>query len=253
MEYGIRELSRLAGVSARTLRYYDEIGLLKPARITQAGYRFYGERELELLQQILFYRERDFDLKSIRQILYGKDFDVMHALEDHLAQLEEQRKHVDFLIHTVKQTIRTMKGECSMSDSERFEAFKRQAVAENEEKYGAEARERYGDEEVEASRQKIMNMSRQEWESFRELEERILLRLKEAVLAGLKPESEEAREIVLMHKEWLCKTWKQYTVEAHKGVVQLYTADERFRAYYDREVEGCAALLEQAVRYWAGK
>lgn len=252
MEYGIRELSRLAGVSARTLRYYDEIGLLKPSYTTQAGYRFYGERELELLQQILFYRERDFDLKSIRQILYGENFDVMHALEDHLAQLEDQREHVDFLIRTVKLTIQTMKGECSMSDQEKFEAFKIQAVKKNAEKYGAEARERYG-EEVDASEQKILSMSREEWDSFQELENRILLRLKEAVLAGVKPESEEAGEIVQLHKEWLSKTWRQYTVEAHRGVVQLYTADERFLAYYDRDVKGCAALLKQAVLFWTGK
>ena len=93
LKYSIRKLSELAGVSARTLRYYDEIGLLKPSEISEAGYRYYGERELALLQQILFYRERGFDLKQIRKILYQDDFDIMRALKEHLRELEEQKAH----------------------------------------------------------------------------------------------------------------------------------------------------------------
>ena len=104
--YSIRKLSELAGVSARTLRYYDEIGLLKPSEISEAGYRYYGERELALLQQILFYRERGFDLKQIRKILYQDDFDIIRALKEHLRELEEQKAHVESLIRTVEQTIR---------------------------------------------------------------------------------------------------------------------------------------------------
>lgn len=253
MEYGIRELSALAGVSARTLRYYDEIGLLKPAYVTEAGYRFYGERELELLQQILFYRERDFDLKSIQKLLYQDDFDVMRALEEHLLELESQRRHMDSLIYTVKQTIRSMKGEYEMSDQEKFEAFKENAVKENDERYGAEVCEKYGEGEADASRRKILNMTEEEWKSFQELETKIRAALKAAVLSGAVAESEEAKEIVLLHKEWLCRTWKQYTAEAHKGVAALYIADERFKAYYDKEAEGCAAFLEQAVRCWVDK
>lgn len=253
MEYGIRELSALAGVSARTLRYYDEIGLLKPAYVTEAGYRFYGERELELLQQILFYRERDFDLKSIQKILYQDDFDVMRALGEHLLELESQRRHMDSLIYTVKQTIRSMKGEYEMSDQEKFEAFKENAVKENDERYGAEIREKYGEGEADASRRKILNMTEEEWKSFQELETKIRAALKAAVLSGAVAESEEAKEIVLLHKEWLCRTWKQYTAEAHKGVAALYIVDERFKAYYDKEAEGCAAFLEQAVRCWVDK
>lgn len=93
MEYGIRELSEIAGVSARTLRYYDEIGLLKPLYVNEAGYRFYGKEELDMLQQILFYRERGLELKMIKQILYQKDFDIANALKDHLLELENQNQN----------------------------------------------------------------------------------------------------------------------------------------------------------------
>ena len=101
MEYSIRELSQMAGVSARTLRYYDEIGLLKPLYVTEAGYRYYGEKEVDILQQILFYRERKFDLKSIKKMLCEDDFDRMRALEEHLAELEKQRDRLESLIGTV--------------------------------------------------------------------------------------------------------------------------------------------------------
>lgn len=251
MEYGIRELSQIAGVSARTLRYYDEIGLLKPLRVSEAGYRFYGEKEMALLQQILFYRERNFDLKRIRKILYQGDFDIMNALKEHLQELEEEKAHLDSLIWTVKQTISSMKGENKMSDKEKFAAFKEKTIKQNEEKYGKEVREKYGDEAVNASNKKIMDMSETEWEEFHDLEAEIRSRLEAAVKDGLRADSQEAGEIVRLHKSWLMKTWKNYTSQAHKGVALMYDADPRFREYYDRNVAGCAKFLGEAVDFWA--
>lgn len=253
MKYSMKETSHLAGVSARTLRYYDEIGLLAPLEVNEAGYRFYGEKELEILQQILFYRERGFDLKSIRNIIYQADFDLMKALEEHLTELEKQKKHMDSLICTVKKTILTMKGECEMTDAEKFEVFKERIVRENEEKHGAEVREKYGDEEMDAANAKVLNMTQEEWERFQNLGAEICTRLQEYVRAGVQPESEDGRRIVVLHKEWLGKTWKSYSEEAHKAIANMYIADERFKAYYDKEVDGCAEFLEKAVRCWVDR
>ena len=158
--YSIGELAELAGVSARTLRYYDREGILKPSFVNESGYRFYGEQEVDLLQQILFYRERGLDLGSIRQILYEKDFDVVEALEEHLHALEEQREHTDALIRMVRRSIMSMKGECRMSDKEKFEAFKERVIKDHEEMYGAEAREKYGDEEVDEVQRKANEKER---------------------------------------------------------------------------------------------
>ena len=253
MEYSIKELSELAGVSARTLRYYDEIGLLKPSRVNEAGYRYYGESEVAVLQQILFYRERGFELKTIQRIIYDENFDMLNAMEEHLQALEKQKKETENLILTVKKTIQSMKGECEMSNKEKFQALKEKAVRENEEMYGAEAREKYGDEEVHTFNQKMLNMTEVQWERFKELEKVILMRLEEAVEHKTEAESEAAKTIVELHKEWLCMTWKQYSAEAHKGVAMMYVADERFTKYYDRKEQGCAKLLCEAVQYWAGK
>ena len=251
MNYSIRELSEMAGGRARTLRYYDEIGLLKPLYVNEAGYRYYGQNEVALLQQILFYRQRGLDLKSIRNIIYQDDFDIMKALREHLRELEEQRKHMDFLIHTVEQTIASMKGEYKMTDKEKFEAFKKNLVEENEERYGKEVREKYGDEEADASNRKMMNMSEEEWNEFKWLEIEIKKCLKEGVQKEIEPDSEEAGRIVRLHKDWLCRTWKDYSAEAHKGIAAMYMADERFKAYYNEEISGCAELLSKAVEYWA--
>ena len=253
MEYSIKELSELAGVSARTLRYYDEIGLLKPLRVNEAGYRYYGEREVESLQQILFYRERGFELKTIQRIIYDEKFDMLNAMEEHLLALEKQKADTEALILTVKKTIQSIKGECVMSDKEKFQALKEKAVRENEEMYGAEAREKYGDEEVHTFNQKMLNMTETQWERFQELKKVVLKRLEDGIEHGIEVESEAAKEIAMLHKEWLCMTWKQYSVDAHKGVAMMYVADERFTKYYDRNVQGCAKFLCEAVQYWAGK
>ena len=216
MKCGIKEVSELTGVSARTLRYYDQIGLLKPSKTSEAGYRYYGERELEILQQILFYKERGMELKQIKKIIYQKDFDIMAALREHLLELEEKRNHMEALIQTVEQTIRSMKGEYDMSDQEKFQAFKERVVRENEEKHGAEIREKYGDEEMDAANRKVLDMTEEEYERFQNLGEEIRIQLQDAVRGGANPEDECGRRIVALHKEWLGKTWKQYTKEANR-------------------------------------
>ncbi len=250
MKYSIRQLSELTGVSARTLRYYDQIDLLRPSETNEAGYRYYGEDELAILQQILFYRERGFGLKQIQKIIYQDDFDIMGALQEHLLELERQRTYVDSLIQTVSQTIQSMKGEYKMSDKEKFQAFKEKVVRENEEKHGREIREKYGDEEMEAANRRVLSMSEEEYERFQNLGAEIKAKLQEAVLNKEKPESESGRRIVALHKAWLGKTWKEYKREAHIAIGNMYISDERFKSYYNRETAGCAEFLEAAIRCW---
>lgn len=250
MEYSIRKLSEMAGVSARTLRYYDTIGLLKPAFVNEAGYRFYGEKELEKLQQILFYRERGLKLDTIRGLLYSRDFDTMAALNEHLNALEMQREKIEGLITAVKMTIASMKGEINMSDEARFEAFKKQAVKKNEEKYGSEIHSRYGETAVDAANQKMLQMSKTEYEQFKDLEKEILVMLEKAVRQKESPEGETGRQIAKLHRDWLQMSCYAYDAAMHRGIVQMYTEDARFKSYYDREAEGCAAFLKQAVLNW---
>jgi DNA-binding transcriptional MerR regulator len=251
MEYSIRELSNLAGVSARTLRYYDEIGLLKPLRTSAAGYRIYGEHEVEILQQILFYRERGLELEQIAATLYDPSFDVCQALREHLLELEQQKQRTEDLITNIRHTLASMEGEYKMSDKERFAAFKEKAVEENERKYGKEIREKYGEKEVEASNKKMLDMTEEQYERFTKLGEEILAQLENTVTAGAKPEDEEGRQVVQNHKEWLSMTMKKYSPDVHRGIALMYQSDERFKEYYDRKVKGCADFLSSAITIWA--
>jgi len=250
MEYSIKEFSKLAGVSARTLRYYDQIDLLKPSRITEAGYRYYGKKELTVLQQILFYRERGFELKTIQQIIYDDHFDMLTAMEEHLQELEKQKASTESLIQTVKNTIRHMKGEYKMKDKEMFQSLKEKRLQENEQKYGAEAREKYGNEQVDASNRRLKNLSAEQWDRYVFLEEDILKRLENGVKNNISADSTDAEEIVKLHKEWLCFTLPNYAPQVHRGIAAMYVADERFTKYYDRNIEGCAKLLNEAVQQW---
>lgn len=252
MEYTIKQLADLSGVTPRTLRWYDREGLLRPGRVTEAGYRIYGPKEVDRLQEILFYRELDFSLADIRRLLDDPAYDRQAALQSHLAELETRRARLDGLILTVQKTIAEAKGGCKMSDKEKFEAFKRQAVAENEARYGKEIREAYGDDTVERSNRRVLAQTEKEYARCQALEEEIRSALTAAVRSGEDPAGAEGRRIAQLHREWLLFSWESYSPQAHGGLVRMYTQDPRFTSYYDREVPGCAAFLEAAVLAWLG-
>lgn len=245
--YSTGKLSEISGVSSRTLRYYDEIGLLKPSFINESGYRYYDDKEVALLQQILFYKERGFDLQTIKEIIYRKDFDLSSALEEHLLSLEEEKKKIDSMINSVKLSIKSLKGEYNMSDKEKFEVFKKNLIDENEKTYGKEIREKYGDDSIDESNRKMLNMSEVDYQMFKELEENILTLVEKCVKENLDLDSKEAKELANMHQKWIKMTWNKYSVEAHKSLAMMYTMDERFKKYYDGNIEGCADYLSMAI------
>lgn len=247
MEYTVLKLGKLAGISPRTLRYYDEIGLLSPMKVTASGYRVYGEKEVDALQQILYYRELELSLTDIKAILSTPSFDRLAALLSHLAELNKRRNRLDRLIQSVEKTILHEKGKIAMSDKEKFEAFKKNQVRENEEKYGAEIRQKYGDKRVDESNAKMMNLTKDQYDTMQKLAADIVSGLEQAVLQRADPAGEEGKRLAQMHKEWLSFTWNQYSKEAHLGLAQMYVDDERFTAYYDSRVKGCAAFLRDAV------
>ena len=145
MEYSIKELSALSGVTPRTLRWYDEIGLLRPNRIAESGYRYYGPAQVDRLQDILFYRSIGFELNRIRAIVDDPSYNRMDALRSHLKGLREKRGELDRVIASVEETIRARERNEIMSDKKKFEAFKINAIEENEARYGKEIRAKYGD------------------------------------------------------------------------------------------------------------
>ncbi|MEH7401409.1 MULTISPECIES: MerR family transcriptional regulator [Bacillaceae] len=249
MEYTVQKLGLLAGISTRTLRYYDEIGILKPARINSSGYRIYGQAEVDRLQQILFYRELGMNLENIKEIITSPDFNSAKALTEHREQLLDKRKQLDLLITNVEKSIALTEGRITMSNKEKFEGFKKDMIEENEKKYGKEAREKYGDEAVNKANQKVMNMTEEDHKEVTRLAEELAKTLAEAFKTG-DPSSEIAQKAADLHKHWLTFYWSKYSKEAHAGLAQMYVDDERFKAHYDKEQPGIAEFLRDAIHIY---
>ncbi|QFG00610.1 MerR family transcriptional regulator [Psychrobacillus glaciei] len=250
MEYTIQKLGQLGGISTRTLRYYDEIGLLKPARINSSGYRIYSSEEVDRLQQILFYRELGVNLDSIKEIMTPEAFDKATALKEHREKLLKKRTQLDLLIHNVDKSIQQTERGITMADKEKFEGFKQELVDNNEIKYGKEIRERYGEDAVNKSNAKINGMTKTQYEEVTSLEQQVLNSLKDAMQAG-DPAGELAQKTADMHRQWLSFYWDKYSKEAHAGLAEMYVADERFTAYYDKIQTGAAEFLRDAILIYA--
>jgi DNA-binding transcriptional MerR regulator len=251
MEYTIRKLARLAGISTRTLRYYDEIGILSPARINSSGYRIYGQAEVDKLQQIMFYRELGMELQAIKEIINAPGFDRAAALAEHRQRLMLKKEQLELLIDNVEKTIAMTKGRCIMSDQEKFAGFKQKLIDDNENKYGQEIREKYGEEAVQSSYRKLKNMTAAQYEEMQNLNERLNEALRLALEDG-DPAGELAMQACDLHKQWLMYSWPQYSPAAHMGLAQMYVDDERFTAYYDQIAPGCALFLRDAMKFYTG-
>jgi len=241
----------MSGVSARTLRYYDEIDLLKPVRVASSGYRVYGQNEVDRLQQILFYRELGFPLDEIKKIMSAPNFDRERAFQNHLAELNKKRERLDALIDNVEKSMTAMKGEILMSDNEKFEGFKQSLIDENEQKYGAEARSMYGDTAIDESNAKLKGLTKEQYDES----ERLRLLLEETLTAAFKtndPAGELAQKACDIHRQWLCVFYPKYSKEYHKGLAEMYVADERFKANYDKLAPGCTEFLRDAINIYCG-
>ncbi len=245
--YNISAFAALAGVSTRTLRYYDRIGLLRPAQVTAAGYRVYGAAEVDRLQQILFYRELEVPLVEISALLARPDFDRRTALRAHISALKARKQRLQLLIDTAEKSLAATKGESTMTDNEKFEGFKQELIDRNEAQYGSETRAAYGDEAIDAANKKLKSMPAAEFNEMQLQEKEILTRLAAAVAAGQAPDGDEGRAIATLHHSWLCHKMPACPPATHKGISALYVQDERFAAYYDKTRPGCAAFLHDAV------
>ena len=246
MEYSIKKLSEIAGVSTRTLRYYYEIGLLKPARASSSGHRIYGKKQVDILQQILFYKELGMSLDEIKEIIQNPNFDRINALKEHKIKLLEKRKQIDMLLDNVERTLLSVDVGGRRIDKEKFKGFKKSVIDENEKKYGKEIRSKYGDETIDKSNEKFMKMSEEEYNEAEALAKEIIEQLIEAKKIG-DPSSKEAKALAELHKKWLCIYWDKYSKEAHVGVAQMYVYDERFKEYYDKHGDGLAEFLRDAI------
>lgn len=252
MEYTVKKLAQLSGVSSRTLRYYDEIGLLKPARINSSGYRIYGAKEVDRLQQILYYRKMEMKLEDIQRLLNQPDFDSQKALEDHYQALLEKRQQIDLLLHTVAETLRYYKGERTMSDTEKFAAFKQEKFSENQRLYGEELKESYSKESLNASEKNWLAIDETSYKRMQEAEATLIASLNQLLTQEIDLNSDLAKVAFEAHKEWLSIAAPFYTAEYHRNLAEMYVNDDRFAQYYNEKTnQDSVELLKQIIDFYA--
>lgn len=239
MNLSVSEAAKLSGVSVRTLHYYDEIGLLKPSAITESGYRFYDETALELLQQILFYRELDFSLKEIQQLLSHPGFSKTQAFKKQKQLLQLKKNRLNKLIRLVDDCL---KGENYMN----FEEFDLTEIEAAKAAYAEEISERWGGST--AYNESIKRTNAYTKEAWREIQNEM-----EDIFDGFAalrtqdPASAKAQELTQRWHRHLCNYYFNCTSEILAGLGTMYFCDERFKKNIDKHGEGTAEFMSKAI------
>ena len=240
MSFTVKQLSKLAGVSVRTLHYYDEIGLLKPDAIRPNGYREYGDQTLLKLQQILFYRELDFRLEDIKAMLSRPDFDAIVALESHRLSLQGRAKRLEHLIQTVDDTILHRKGSKEMSPKQLFSAFSE----EEQEQYAKEAEQMYDPAIVKESNRKFKSLSAAGKQRIFDEGNQVYADMLAAMPKGAA--SPEVQAIVERWRKHMDYFWTPKP-EQLLSLAEIYSSDPRFKANFDKIDPRLAEFMKEAV------
>ena len=242
MKMLIQEFARFTGVSVRTLHYYDEIGLLKPAQVDKStSYRYYDEHSLLRMQEILFYRELDFSLKSIEEILSSPNYDKHKALQEQKEMLILKKERLERLISAIDGA---MKGENVMKafDNTEFE------------KHKAEAKEKWGKTDAyKEHKEKTKDYSKDKWNSLAAGMDEIMAAFGASMKNGAAPDSSEAQDLVKSLQRHITENYYNCTNEILYGLGQMYVADDRFRANIDKHGEGTAAFIRESIKIYCGK
>lgn len=229
MVYTVAKLAKISGVSIRTLHWYDEIGLLKPAYHGANGYRYYGEEQLLALQQILFFRELGFELKQIESILKRSDFDKMAALSSHRKVLQNNVERTKKLIKTIDKTIEHLKGTKKMKDEEMYYGFSKAKQAE----YEKQIIEHFGEQgkaHTEESKRNVKNWSKADWDDSGKEFDSICKELTVLLQKKYESHSKEVLFVIGRHYKWLKRFWTP-TKESYEGHGQFIKESELKKAY----------------------
>lgn len=238
--YSIKELADLAGTTTRTLRYYDQLGLLDPARIGDNGYRYYDRNNLLILQQILFFRELGLPLKDIQYLITRSDFQLRASLKNHQAAIRNKISRYQKLLRTIDKTIIDLEGKGKMREKEYFHGF-------DESKYQAEAEERWGQTTQ-------FKESQRKWSSYSEDEKVRIKKLGGEITQRMvtedpqtKPDDPGVQAAVGEYYQYLNQYYYRCEVEFLRNLADMWVEDHRFAINFERIREGGAEFVRQAV------
>ncbi len=239
MKMLIKDFAELCGVSVRTLHYYDGIDLLKPTFVDEvSGYRYYGEDSLLRMQEIMFYRELDFSLKSIKEILSSPDYDKKQALKEQKKLLIIKKERLERLISSIDSA---EKGKVIMKafDNSEFE------------KYREEAKEKWSSTDAyKEHKEKTKNYSKGDFDALGEGMNMIMGEFSLCMKKDLAPISEEAQGLVKKLQDYITANFYTCTKEILAGLGLMYASDERFKNNIDKHGDGTAQFISEAVEFY---
>jgi MerR family transcriptional regulator, thiopeptide resistance regulator len=245
----IAEVARLAGVTSRTLRHYDAIGLVQPAGTDRSGRRWYGRAELLRLQRVLVLRAMGLPLERIAAVL-DEDLDELEALKAHREGLRVDRARLDEVLATVQRTIDHLEGRNDAMTAKDVFAGLPGYDEEKQRAYEVEARERWGDDAVDASAQRARALTPDQAADHQREHESIAAAVAACAAAGATPDDAQVQEVIARHHAWVSVFWIP-DADAYTGLGRMYVEDDRFRATYDAFGPGTTDLLAAAMESYA--
>jgi DNA-binding transcriptional MerR regulator len=245
VDYSVGQVASYAGISVRTLHHYDEIGLLNPGGRTRTGYRRYAERDLERLQQVLYYRELGFPLEEIATILDDPGTDAAAHLRRQHALLTRRIDRLRKMVASVERAMEAEKMGISLTPEERFEVFGDNDPAQ----YADEAEERWGDTEAyRQSQQRSRSYRKEDWLAIKAESASITDRLAAAMAAGEPADGPVATGLAEEHRRHIDRWFYDLGYPMHRGLAEMYLADPRFTANYENVAAGLARYLHDAIQ-----
>lgn len=249
--YTVKELSKLAGVSIKTLHLYDELGLLKPKFRTDVGYRYYTEKELFRLQQIIIYKELDFPLKEILKILDSSEFQLLEALENQKKLLESKEDKIHSMLKTINNTIKNLRSGKKMAHEEIYEGLPKEFSTE----YRDESILKWGDS-VSSSENYLKKLSKKDREELIQKMKSswsLLFSLREEKIDSKKVQDEVKNFYQITIELWGKKDSSENLKQQFKGLGELYTLDERYTVFEGKPNSEFANFMKKAIEYFVEK
>lgn len=245
MSHTVGAVARLAGVTVRTLHHYHEIGLLAPSERSEAGYRRYADADLERLQRILFYRELGFGLGDIKSVISDGGADASAHLRRQHAMLLDRIRRLERMAAAVEKALEARTMGINLTPEERFEVF----GDFDPDQHTAEVEERWGDTDAyRESARRTASYTKADWERMKAESAEPVNALVAAMQAGTPAGSVEAMDAAEAHRQHISRWFYNCTYEIHAGLADMYLADPRFTATYEKVAPGLAQYLHDAIK-----
>ncbi len=254
MKNTVNKMAGMAGISVRTLQYYDKIGLLTPSARSESGYRLYDSEDIKRLQQILFYRELDFALEDIGAILNASDFDRQQALIQQAQLLERKAERYLNLSDLARKTIRNLKGEIQMEDKQFLNAFDVDKMLEEQKQYEDEVSQRWGNSDAwKESKRRTKGYTKEDWERISVIQANNLKELTDLYQSGISHDDPQVQACVENARLFINDNFYPCTPEFMGNLGEMYISDPRFTAFYEKFAPGLAEYYNDAIQYYCHK